>query len=81
MSAWKDSKGKLHVGIMVDGKKIHRALPEGSTASDARRIEAEIRSSLARANETRNYSGRLTHACHPGYLCGALKNTSQCGDV
>lgn len=49
MSIWKDKKGKLHVGIMVDGKRIHRELPEGSTAGDAKLVEAELRAAVARA--------------------------------
>lgn len=49
MSIWKDKKGKLHVGIMVDGKRVHRELPEGATAGDAKLVEAELRASVARA--------------------------------
>lgn len=49
MSIWKDKKGKLHVGIMVEGKRVHRELPEGATAGDAKLIEAEIRAAVARA--------------------------------
>lgn len=49
MSIWKDKKGKLHVGIMVDGKRVHRELPEGATTGDAKLVEAELRASVARA--------------------------------
>ena len=48
MSTWEDKDGRRHVGIMVSGRRIHRVLPEGSTASDAKRIEAELRSALAK---------------------------------
>lgn len=46
MSIWKDKDGNLHVGKMVGGKRVHRKLPEGSTARDAKRIEALITESL-----------------------------------
>lgn len=49
MSIWDDKEGRKHIGIMVGGKRIHRILPKGATASDAKRIEAEIRSAVARA--------------------------------
>ncbi|MFN3495762.1 MAG: tyrosine-type recombinase/integrase [Hydrogenophaga sp.] len=47
MSIWIDKQGRRHIGIMVAGKRVHRILPEGSTAGDAKRIEAELRRSLA----------------------------------
>lgn len=47
MSTWIDKDGRRHVGIMVRGQRVHRKLPEGATASDAKRIGAEIRSALA----------------------------------
>ena len=46
MSIWKDKDGRFHVGKMVGGKRVHRILPEGSTARDAKRIEALITESL-----------------------------------
>jgi integrase len=49
MSSWIDTKGRRHVGIMVSGKRIHRKLPEGATARDAKLVEAEIRASVARS--------------------------------
>ena len=42
MSIWTEN-GRLHVGIMVGGKRIHRRLPEGASKSDAKLIEAELR--------------------------------------
>ena len=42
MSIWTEN-GRIHVGIMVGGKRIHRRLPEGASKSDAKLIEAELR--------------------------------------
>ena len=42
MSIWIEN-GRIHVGIMVGGKRIHRRLPEGASKSDAKLIEAELR--------------------------------------
>lgn len=42
MSIW-TSKGRIHVGIQVNGKRVHRCLPEGATKSDAKQLEAELR--------------------------------------
>jgi integrase len=46
MSIWEDAKGRKHVGIMVGGKRVHRILPQGTTAGDAKRIEAELRGAI-----------------------------------
>jgi len=43
MSIWEDKRGRLHVGIMVEGKRIHRSVPKGATKGDAKLIEAELR--------------------------------------
>lgn len=48
MSQWTDKDGRRHVGIMVGGKRVHRRLPEGATASDSKRIDAELRNALGR---------------------------------
>lgn len=48
MSIWDDKNGRKHVGIMVAGQRIHRILPQGATASDAKLVEAELRASVAR---------------------------------
>lgn len=48
MSVWIDKRGRRHIGVMAQGRRIHRVLPEGASASDAKRVEAEIRGSLAR---------------------------------
>lgn len=49
MSIWEDKKGRKHVGIMVGGKRVHRILPEGTTAGEAKLIEAELRAAVAKA--------------------------------
>lgn len=49
MSIWEDKKGRKHIGIMVDGQRVHRILAPGATASDAKRVEGEIRAALAKA--------------------------------
>ena len=49
MSIWEDAKGRKHVGIMAGGKRVHRILPEGTSAGDAKRIEAELRGAIVKA--------------------------------
>jgi len=48
MSIWVDKADRRHVGVMQGGKRVHRILPPGASASDAKRIEAEIRSAIGR---------------------------------
>lgn len=48
MSIWDDKQGRKHVGIMVNGQRIHRILPQGASASDAKLVEAELRAAVAR---------------------------------
>lgn len=48
MSIWTDKDGKQHVSLMVGGARVHRRLPEGTSARDAKLIQAELRSSLGR---------------------------------
>jgi integrase len=48
VSIWTDKDGRKHVGIMHGGKRIHRKLPEGATASDAKQLEAELRAAIVR---------------------------------
>lgn len=52
MSSWEDKQGRRHVGVMVGGKRVHRILPQGASAGDAKLVEAEIRASIARAPKT-----------------------------
>ncbi len=46
MSTWTDKVGRRHVGIMAGGKRVHRIVATGSTASNAKQLEAEIRTAL-----------------------------------
>jgi integrase len=48
MSIWDDDKGRKHVGVMVGGKRVHRILPQGTSAGDAKLIEAELRSAIVK---------------------------------
>lgn len=57
MSIWEDAKGRKHIGLMVGGERIHRVLPEGSTAGDAKRLEAELRGALIKAPRSVNIPG------------------------
>ena len=49
MSIWIDKAGRRHVGIMVAGRRVHRILPEGASAGDAKRIEGELRAAIAQS--------------------------------
>lgn len=57
MSIWEDAAGRKHVGLMADGKRIHRVLPEGTTARGAKLIEAELRAAMAKAPKAVNIPG------------------------
>ena len=57
MSVWEDAKGRKHVGIMVGGKRLHRILPVGSTAGDAKRIESELRGAIIKTAKQVNIPG------------------------
>ena len=46
--ASQDKEGRYHINLMVNGKRVHRILPKGSTASDAKRLEAELRVALGK---------------------------------
>ena len=46
MSIWTDKDGRRHVGLMVNGKRVHHICPAGTTARDAKRIEADLRGKL-----------------------------------
>jgi integrase len=48
VSIWTDKEGNQHVSVMVGGARIHRRLPKGSSARDAKQLEAELRSALGR---------------------------------
>lgn len=47
------STGRLEVYACVRGVRIHRRLPAGATAGDAKRVESELRLAAGRASSTR----------------------------
>lgn len=48
----KDAEGRYHAEVCVDRRRLHRRLPEGASATDAKRVEAELTRSL-HSNATR----------------------------
>lgn len=46
VSIWIDKKGRRHVGVMLNGKRVHRVLPKGASASTAKQIESSLRTAL-----------------------------------
>lgn len=46
MSTWIDKDGRRHVGIMLGGKRVHRILPPGASAGDAKQLEADLRAAI-----------------------------------
>lgn len=53
MSIWIDKNGRRHVGIMAGGKRVHRILPPGATAGDAKQLESDLRAALAQKKNPR----------------------------
>lgn len=52
MSSWIDKQGRRHVGVMVKGRRVHRILEAGATASDAKRVESDLRQQLTATKPT-----------------------------
>lgn len=52
MPTRKDSDGRWHAEACVGRKRLHRRLPVGATASDAKRIEAELTRALHTQKQT-----------------------------
>ncbi|OUM00524.1 integrase [Variovorax sp. JS1663] len=46
MSIWIDKQGRRHVGVMVAGRRVHRILPTGASASDAKQLESRLQLEL-----------------------------------
>lgn len=42
MPTRKDAAGRWHVEVCIDRRRVHRRLPEGASAGDAKRLEAEL---------------------------------------
>lgn len=53
MSIWIDKQGRRHVGVMVGGKRVHRIMPQGSTAGAAKQLEADLRGAMVKDNAPR----------------------------
>jgi integrase len=49
MSIWTDKDGRKHVGLMVNGKRVHRILPKGASASDAKQLERDLGTALEKS--------------------------------
>lgn len=52
MSIWQDKRGRRHVGVQVDGRRVHRILAEGASSGDAKQAEAAIREAIGRRGLT-----------------------------
>ena len=48
MSIWTDERGRIHVQLMVEGRRAHRILKAGATQSDAKRLDAELRVAMGK---------------------------------
>jgi len=44
-----DKRGRIEVSVCVRGVRVHRRLPPGSTARDAKQLESELRMAAARS--------------------------------
>lgn len=51
MSIWTDKEGTVHVSVMVGGTRVHRRMPKGSSARDAKQLDAELRAALGRGRQ------------------------------
>ena len=51
MSIWKDERGRYHIGLMHRGRRVHRCLPEGATAAQAKKLETKLRNELFRVHD------------------------------
>lgn len=56
MSIYKDDQGRKHINIMVGGKRVHRIVPKGASASEAKQLEADLRNALAKSVSLKNNS-------------------------
>jgi integrase len=46
MPVRKDAEGRYHAEVCINRRRLHRRLPEGATAGDAKRVEAELTRAL-----------------------------------
>lgn len=47
MSIWIDKQGRRHASVMVKGRRLHRILEAGASASDAKQLESDLRQQLS----------------------------------
>lgn len=45
----KDDKGRWHVDVCINRQRVHRRCPDGASASDAKKLEAQLRIALGAA--------------------------------
>ena len=57
MPTRKDTQGRWHVEVCVGRRRLHRRCPEGASASDAKRLEAELIRSLHSAKRSPGVPG------------------------
>ena len=53
MSIWTDKNGKQHISLMAGGQRVHRRVPEGASAGDAKQLQAELRVALGKKRAPR----------------------------
>ena len=53
MPVRRDNEGRYHAEVCVGRRRLHRRLPVGATASDAKRVEAELNRALHASKTTR----------------------------
>lgn len=74
MSTWIDKEGRRHAGVMAGGQRLHRKLPQGASARDAKLVEAQLRQSIALAKAPRIPGDPPLTACMGLYLDHAQRN-------
>ena len=57
MPTRKDADGRWHAEVCVGRRRLHRRLPEGASASDAKQLEAELRKALHAGQRMPNVPG------------------------
>lgn len=55
MSVYVDKSGRHHASVMRDGKRVHRTLPIGSSARDAKLMEAQLLQAVAAAPKAQRH--------------------------
>ena len=55
MSAYVDKTGRHHASVMRDGKRVHRTLPKGSSARDAKLVESQLLRSITESPKAQKH--------------------------